>query len=137
MASEAMQSETRDHPPGNRLDRPGESTQTTADRLADYSQTCETDGKMKAEALLETTGLARLDQMMSGMINEIVGGIFAIALGLVLLNQLFSVSIVDTANGSFAGTFSTVESVGGAALTFAVLGMLALAGGTAVRMFRT
>lgn len=91
----------------------------------------------KAAETVDRLGLSRLDQMMSGMINEIVGGIFAIALGLVLLNQLFQVDVVDTANGSFSGTFDTVQSVGGAALTFAVLGMLALAGGTAVRMFRT
>jgi len=114
-----------------------EASTNTTDQLAEYSRMCQRGGRQRARARIEGTPLARLDQMMSGMINEIVGGIFAIALGLVLLNQLFAVNIVDTANGSFAGTFDTVESVGGAALTFAVLGMLALAGGTAVRMFRT
>jgi hypothetical protein len=78
---------------------------------------------------------------MSGMINEIVGGVFAIALGIVLLNQLFDIGLITQTNGTYDGPFGsifgTVESVGGAALIFAVLGMLALAGGTAVRMFRT
>jgi hypothetical protein len=142
MASAAMQPGTRGQAPGPRLDRStdslrdaaGQKLTAAADNSAEYSETCERLGREKADRLLSGT---RLDQMMSGMINEIVGGIFAIALGLVLLNQLFAVSIVDTANGSFAGTFDTVESVGGAAIIFAVLGMLALAGGTAVRMFRT
>jgi len=111
-----------------------EASTNTTDKLAEYSRNCDRLGREKADRLLSGT---RLDQMMSGMINEIVGGIFAIALGLVLLNQLFEVSIINTADGAFSGTFSTVESIGGAALTFAVLGMLALAGGTAVRMFRT
>ena len=113
------------------------SVQSVTEDAADRTEIASTEGKRRAEQLTGGTRVERLDQMMSGMINQIVGGIFAIALGLVLLNQLFAVDIVNTADGPFSSTFNTVESVGGAALTFAVLGMLALAGGTAVRMFRT
>ena len=116
---------------------PVETDGNLADRTAEHSEHCASAGHAKAERVIEDSPVERLDQMMSGMINEIVGGIFAIALGIVLLNQLFEVEIIDTASGPFSETFSTVESIGGAALIFAVLGMLALAGGTAVRMFRT
>ncbi|QKG91686.1 hypothetical protein HPS36_02055 [Halorubrum salinarum] len=122
-----------------------EQTETTAVTAVEQAETtaatASVEGHKAAEQAIEGTRVERLDQMMSGMINEIVGGIFAIALGLVLLNQLFSIGIIETENGSYTGpfgnVFGTIESVGGAALTFAVLGMLALAGGTAVRMFRT
>ena len=114
----------------------------TATESADFAEYCASGGHGKAEQLTEDTPVERLDQMMSGMINEIVGGIFAIALGIVLLNQLFDIGLIETDadgnyTGSFGSIFGTIESVGGAALIFAVLGMLALAGGTAVRMFRT
>jgi len=133
MASTAMETGVSGLPatPGSLTER------SIADNLAEYSEDVTARADAAADHVIEEAGAERLDQMMSGMINEIVGGIFAIALGIVLLNQLFAVSVVDTADGPFASTFDTVESVGGAALVFSVLGMLALAGGTAVRMFRT
>ncbi|QKG91685.1 hypothetical protein HPS36_02050 [Halorubrum salinarum] len=144
MASTAMNSGMADPPasPGNPTeqsvtDRVADASEQVADNLEDYQREVTFQADVASDEFVRRAGLERLDQMMSGMINEIVGGIFAIALGLVLLNQLFQVSIVNTSDGAFSGTFDTVESVGGAALTFAVLGMLALAGGTAVRMFRT
>ena len=121
---------------------PAEPTEPSlTDELADHSERVALQADLAADESVETLGLEELDQMMSGMINEIVGGIFAIALGLVLLNQLFSIGLIEQENGSYTGAFgsvfATVESVGGAAMIFSVLGMLALAGGTAVRMFRT
>lgn len=118
-------------------DRVADASEQVADNLEEYQRDVTFRADAASDAFVRKHGLERLDQMMSGMINEIVGGIFAIALGLVLLNQLFQVSVVNTSSGPFSGTFETVESVGGAAIIFAVLGMLALAGGTAVRMFRT
>lgn len=76
------------------------------------------------------------EQAFGGMVNAVVGGIFAVALGVVMLNQLFSLSIINTTTGPFATLFDTVENIGGAAITFIVLGFLAAAGGLAVRMFR-
>jgi hypothetical protein len=119
-------------------ERVAEAGRATADALEEHEDKVRFRADAYADRVVQDTErLEQLDQMMSGMINEIVGGIFAIALGLVLLSQLFQVGIVNNDTGPFNSTFDTVESVGGASLTFAVLGMLALAGGTAVRMFRT
>lgn len=144
MASKAMNTGTADPPTSpahpmeqSATDRVAEASEQVADNLEDYQREVTFQADAAADKFVRRAGLERLDQMMSGMINEIVGGIFAIALGLVLLNQLFQVSVVNTSSGPFSSTFDTVESVGGAAIIFAVLGMLALAGGTAVRMFRT
>ena len=148
MASTAMNSGMADPPasPGNATeqsvtDRVTDASERAADNVEEYSEEVNFRADAYSQRFIQEAGLEQLDQMMSGMINEIVGGIFAIALGLVLLNQLFSIDLIGQENGSYTGpfgsVFGTVESVGGAAMIFAVLGMLALAGGTAVRMFRT
>ena len=98
-------------------------------------------GELWAEGMVdeirEADGARELaSSAFSGMVNQIVGGIFAVALGVVMLNQLFTLQIINTTTGPFASLFDTVESIGGAAITFVVLGFLAAAGGVAVRMFR-
>lgn len=93
-------------------------------------------GKNLGETTLADVDRDRLEQAFGGMINAIVGGIFAVAIGVVMLNVLFSLSIINTSTGPFASIFTTVENIGGAAITFVVLGFLAAAGGLAVRMFR-
>jgi len=118
-------------------DRVTDASERVADNFEEYEEEVNFRSEAYSQRFIQEAGLEQLDQIMSGMINEIVGGIFAIALGLVLLNQLFAVDIINSTDGPFSSTFDTVESVGGAAMIFAVLGMLALAGGTAVRMFRT
>jgi len=86
---------------------------------------------VRGEDVLETVTNA-----FGGMVNQIVGGVFAVVLGLIMLNELMTLSIVNQSSGPFASIFDTVESVGGAAIIFIVLGFLAAAGGVAVRMFR-
>lgn len=93
-------------------------------------------GKHLGEVTLSGNPRDVMDQAFGGMVNAVVGGIFAVALGVVMLNQLFSLSIINTTTGPFATLFDTVENIGGAAITFIVLGFLAAAGGLAVRMFR-
>ena len=97
-------------------------------------------GRRWAESKIEdVTGETRRETTLNafgGMVNQIVGGIFAVVLGLIMLNELMTLDIVNSSNGPFASVFSTVESVGGASIIFIVLGFLAAAGGVAVRMFR-
>jgi hypothetical protein len=91
----------------------------------------------RVEAVREADGVRESTyQAFGGMVNQIVGGIFAVALGLIMLNELLTLSIVDNSTGPFSSVFDTLESVGGAAMIFIVLGFLAAAGGVAVRMFR-
>jgi len=81
--------------------------------------------------------VAQFDQMGGGgMTERIAGGIIAVTVVAIVLNQLFTLSIVNTTTGPFSGLLQTVESVGTGALTLVVLGFLAAAGGAAIAMFR-
>lgn len=71
-----------------------------------------------------------------GMVERIAGGVMAVAVVAIVLNQLFSLSIVNQTSGPFSGLLDTVESVGTGAITLVVLGFLAAAGGAAISMFR-
>lgn len=71
-----------------------------------------------------------------GMTERIAGGVMAIAIVAIVLNELFTLQIVNNTTGPFSGLMDTVESVGTGALTLVVLGFLAAAGGAAISMFR-
>jgi len=70
------------------------------------------------------------------MTERIAGGVMAIAVVAVVLNQLFTLDIVNNTSGPFAGLIDSVTNVGGAALTLVVLGFLAAAAGAVLTMFR-
>jgi hypothetical protein len=81
--------------------------------------------------------VAQFKQMGGGgMTERIAGGIIAVTVVAIVLNQLFTLQIVNTTSGPFSGLLTTVESVGTGALTLVVLGFLAAAGGAAIAMFR-
>jgi len=71
-----------------------------------------------------------------GMTERIAGGVMAIAIVAIVLNELFSLSLVNNTTGPFSGLIDSVENVGTAALTLVVLGFLAAAGGAVLTMFR-
>lgn len=71
-----------------------------------------------------------------GMTERIAGGVMAIAIVAIVLNELFSLSLVSNTSGPFSGLIDSVENVGTAALTLVVLGFLAAAGGAVLTMFR-
>jgi len=93
-------------------------------------------------SLSETTGYQFGQQQYhefrqrGGMTERIAGGVMAIAIVAIVLNELFTLQIVNNTSGPFSGLMDTVESVGTGALTLVVLGFLAAAGGAAISMFR-
>jgi len=64
----------------------------------------------------------------SGLMDRIIGGGFAFVIGIIMLNFLFGIELVNNSSGPFADQLSTVENVIGAAIVLGALGILALAG---------
>lgn len=84
------------------------------------------------------TGSSRIASwwQQGGMTERIAGGVMAIAIVAIVLNELFTLSLVNNTTGPFSGLINSVENVGTAALTLVVLGFLAAAGGAVLTMFR-
>lgn len=96
-----------------------------------------TAGFQTGEAMFDATS----DRLSSwwqrgGMTERIAGGVMAIAIVAIVLNELFTLDLVSNTSGPFSGLISSVENVGTAALTLVVLGFLAAAGGAVLTMFR-
>jgi len=64
----------------------------------------------------------------SGLMDRIIGGGFAFVIGIIMLNFLFGLEMVNNSSGPFASQLDTIENVIGAAIILGVLGILALAG---------
>jgi len=75
-------------------------------------------------------GRSRLEQSVSA--KQIGSGLMTIALVVIVLNQLFTLSIIANSTGPFSDVISTVENIGGAALTLTTLAFLVLAGAVAM-----
>lgn len=71
-----------------------------------------------------------------GLMENIIGGGFMLVIGIIMLGFLFDLNLVSNFSGPFASQLDTVETVLGAAIVFAVLGILALAGVYAYSMFQ-
>jgi len=72
----------------------------------------------------------------NGLMQRIIGGGFMLVIGIIMLGFLFDLDLVANFSGPFADQLSTVETVLGAAIVFAVLGILAMAGVYAYSMFQ-
>jgi len=75
--------------------------------------------------------------MSNALMENIIGGGFMLVIGIIMLGFLFDLDLVDNFSGPFASQLDTVETVLGAAIVFAVLGVLALAGVYAYSMFQS
>jgi len=71
------------------------------------------------------------------LMQNIIGGGFMLVIGIIMLGFLFDLDLVSNFSGPFSDQLSTVETVMGAAIVFAVLGVLAMAGVYAYSMFQT
>lgn len=71
-----------------------------------------------------------------GMMQRIIGGGFIMVIGIIMLGFLFDLDLVSNFSGPFSDQLDTVETVLGAAIVFAVLGILAMAGVYAYSMFQ-
>lgn len=64
----------------------------------------------------------------SGLMDRVIGAGFAFVIGIIMLNFLFDLELVNNSSGPFASQLTTVENVIGAAIVLGALGILALAG---------
>jgi len=64
--------------------------------------------------------------------KSIGAGPMTVALVVIVLNELFTLEIVNNTSGPFSSTMATIENIGGGALTIVVLGFLVLAGAVAM-----
>jgi hypothetical protein len=79
---------------------------------------------------------ARMDQMGGSTVEMIGGGIITVVVVAIVLNQLFTLSIVNQTSGPFSGILQSTENIGGAALTLVVVGFLAAGAAVTLSMFR-
>jgi len=94
-------------------------------------------GEMGAERALNMFE-GRLERYgaMGSMVERVAGIVISLAVVTLVLNQLFTLSIIQNTSGPFSGLIDSVENIGSAALTLLVLGALAAAAGVVLRMFR-
>lgn len=78
----------------------------------------------------------RMNQMGNSAVEMIGGGIITVAVIAIVLNQLFTLSIVNDTTGPFSGLIDSVENIGGSALTLVVVGFLAAGAAVTLSMFR-
>lgn len=60
-------------------------------------------------------------------------GLATVAIAVVVLNTIFGIEAIANSSGPFADVITTVETIGGSALTLVVVGFLALGGAVAMR----
>lgn len=74
---------------------------------------------------------ARLEQGDGGS-KRVVKVLASIAIGVVILNQIFQIDSIANSTGPFAGVIDTLETVGSAALVLLVVGLVAYGGAIAL-----
>lgn len=84
---------------------------------------------MDAHEPVDTRGMSLAQSITAKSIGK---GLMTVALVVIVLNQLFTLEIINNTSGPFAGLITTVENLGTAALTLVVLGFIIL--GAAVAM---
>jgi len=90
------------------------------------------------QAGMETTNrlnerFDRLDVM--GTVRAIGGAMIGIAVLVVVLNEVFSLSTITNSSGAFSNVISSLESTGAAALGLLVVGLLVLAANSVLGFF--
>jgi hypothetical protein len=74
---------------------------------------------------------AKLQQGDGGS-KRVVKVLASIAIGVVILNQIFQIDSIANSSGPFAGVIDTLETVGSAALVLLVVGLVAYGGAIAL-----
>ena len=78
---------------------------------------------------------SKMPQGIRVMVGTLVGGAFALVIGIILTGFLFDMDLVSNFSGPFSEQLDTIQTVLGAAFTFSGLAMLAYAGSIAWSMF--
>lgn len=75
------------------------------------------------------------EAMMMGTVRVILGAMIGLAVGIVVLNEVFSLSSVSNTSGPFGDVITQIENVGGAALGLIVIGLLVAAANQIMKFF--
>lgn len=81
-------------------------------------------GAGAVDKLAGRTGMSEADIMNT--VRVIGGGMIGLAVLVVVLNEVFSLSSVSSSSGPFSGVISSLETTGSAALGLLVIGFLVL-----------
>jgi len=81
-------------------------------------------GAGAVDKLAGCTGMSEADIMNT--VRVIGGGMIGLAVLVVVLNEVFSLSSVSASSGPFSGVISSLETTGSAALGLLVIGFLVL-----------
>jgi len=79
------------------------------------------------------TGYA--EARIMGTVRVILGAMIGLAVGIVVLNEVFSLNSVSNSTGPFSEVISQIENIGGAALGLIVIGLLVAAANQIMSFF--
>jgi hypothetical protein len=77
-----------------------------------------------------------MNQMSNSAVEMIGGGVITVAVVAIVLNQLFTLGIVNNTTGPFSGLIDSTENIGSSALVLVVVGFLAAGAAVTLQMFR-
>jgi hypothetical protein len=87
----------------------------------------------------ELSGEADADGMaqakIMGTVRVILGAMIGLAVGIVVLNEVFSLQSVSNSTGPFSEVITQIENIGGAALGLIVIGLLVAAANQIMSFF--
>lgn len=82
---------------------------------------------------VDADGLAQADVM--GTVRVILGAMIGLAVGIVVLNEVFSLNSITNSTGPFSDVIAQIENIGGAALGLIVIGLLVAAANQIMSFF--
>lgn len=92
----------------------------------------EFEGIVAAEWDSDASAVQKVRMAQNIAVKTIARALVTVALSVVILNQIFTIDAVNNSSGPFTGLISTVENIGGAAITLTVVGLLVLGGAVAM-----
>lgn len=82
---------------------------------------------------VDADGMAQAEIMNT--VRVILGAMIGLAVGIVVLNEVFSLNSVSNSSGPFSEVITQIENIGGAALGLIVIGLLVAAANQIMSFF--
>jgi len=82
---------------------------------------------------VDADGMAQAKVM--GTVRVILGAMIGLAVGIVVLNEVFSLNSIADSSGPFSDVITQIENIGGAALGLIVIGLLVAAANQIMSFF--
>lgn len=115
------------------LEKPDSEPEDAEIEVEDVSDRQKSLAERGAELLgVESAELDGMAEMKQANGKRVVKVLASVGIGVVILNEVFSVGSLANSSGPFAGVIGTIETTGVAALTLIVVGLIAYAGAVAM-----